>query len=122
SLSSGTGIFAPSLDVAGVYTYTVTNGVCGSDTSQVNVTIDQLPDAGENGILELCINNDPINLFDSLSGTPDIGGVWSPSLSSGTGVFDPLVDAPGIYTYTVMNGVCGSDTSEVNIAIHQIPN
>ena len=122
SLSSGTGIFAPSLDVAGVYTYTVTNGVCGSDTSQVNVAIDQLPDAGENGTLELCINNDPINLFDSLSGTPDISGVWSPSLSSGTGIFDPLVDAPGIYTYTVTNGVCGFDASEVNVTVYQLPN
>src|SRR5690606_40672136 len=81
-----------------------------------------IPNAGEDGSLELCINNVPVILFDSLGGTPDAGGVWSPSLSSGTGIFDPLVDAPGIYTYTVTNGVCGSDTSEVNVTVYQLPN
>ncbi|RIV41826.1 hypothetical protein FQ017_16870, partial [Flagellimonas pelagia] len=114
-LSSGTGVFDPSTDVAGVYTYTVTSGVCGMDTAEVNVVIDLLPNAGENGELEICENNMPVDLFDSLSGTPDLGGVWTPSLSSGTGVFDPSTDVAGVYTYTVTSGVCGMDTAEVNV-------
>ena len=122
SLSSGTGMFNPSIDAPGIYTYTVTNGVCGSDTSEVNVTIDVLPNAGENGDLEICINSSPVDLFGSLNGTPDTGGVWSPSLSSGTGIFNPSIDAAGVYTYTVTNGVCGSDTSEVNVTIDVLPN
>ena len=117
SLTSGTGMFDPSIDTAGIYTYTVTNGVCGSDTSEVNVTIDVLPNAGEDGNIEICINSTSVDLFDSLTGTPDTGGVWTPSLTSGTGMFDPSIDTAGIYTYTVTIGVCGSDTSEVNVKI-----
>ncbi|RIV47528.1 gliding motility-associated C-terminal domain-containing protein [Flagellimonas pelagia] len=113
SLSSGTGVFDPSTDVAGVYTYTVTSGVCGMDTAEVNVAIDLLPDTGENGELIICENSMPVDLFDSLGGTPDMGGTWSPGLSSGTGVFDPSIDLAGIYTYTVSNGICGSDNSSV---------
>ena len=122
SLTSGTGMFDPSKDTTGIYTYTVTNGVCGSDTSEVNVTIDILPNAGEDGNLEICINSTSVDLFDSLTGTPDTGGVWTPSLTSGTGMFDPSMDTTGIYTYTVTNGVCGSDTSEVNVTIDILPN
>ncbi|WP_311935440.1 T9SS type B sorting domain-containing protein [Hwangdonia seohaensis] len=121
SLSSGTGVFDPSADSAGVYTYTVTNGACGSDTSEVSVAIDVLPDAGLNGNLEICINSNAVNLFDSLTGAPDAGGIWTPSLSSGTGVFDPSADSAGVYTYTVTNGACGSDTSEVSVAIDVLP-
>jgi gliding motility-associated-like protein len=122
SLSSGTGIFNPSVDKAGIYTYTVTNGNCGFDTSEVNVTIDKLPNAGENGTLELCINSNAVDLFYSLKGTPDRGGVWTPILSSGTGIFNPSIDKAGIYTYTVTNGICGFDTSEVNVTIDKLPN
>ena len=122
SLSSGTGVFDPSIDLAGVYTYTVTNGVCGMDSSQVNVTVNKLPNAGEDGSLELCIDNIPVNLFDNLNGTPDTGGVWAPSLSSGTGIFDPLIDAAGVYTYTVTNGACETDTSKVDVKVNEIPN
>jgi gliding motility-associated-like protein len=122
SLTSGTGMFNPSIDVAGVYTYTVTNGVCGPDTSEVNVTIDTLPNAGENGNLKICINSSSVDLFDSLTGTPDLAGVWSPSLTSGTGMFNPSIDVAGVYTYTVTNGVCGSDTSDVNVTIDTLPN
>lgn len=121
SLTSGTGIFDPSIDAAGIYTYTVTNGACGSDTSQVEVVVGQVPNAGLNTNVEICVNSIPINLFDSLGGTPDSGGVWSPSLASGTGVFNPSIDNPGIYTYTVSNGICGSNTSEVNVHVYQIP-
>ncbi|WP_162495552.1 T9SS type B sorting domain-containing protein [Confluentibacter flavum] len=122
SLASGTGFFDPSIDVPGIYSYTVTNGVCGADTSQVNVIVVQLTNAGLDGGLEICKNATPVNLFDSLGGTPDSGGIWSPSLISGTGVFDPSVDASGIYLYTVANGVCGSDTSEVNVVVDELPN
>jgi gliding motility-associated-like protein len=120
SLTSGTGLFDPSIDTAGVYTYTVTNGVCGSDTSEINVTIDVLPNAGEDGNLEICINSTSVDLFDNLTGMPDTGGVWTPSLTSGTGMFDPSMDTAGIYTYTITNGVCGSDTSEVNVTITNV--
>ncbi|MFG6687048.1 T9SS type B sorting domain-containing protein [Mariniflexile sp. HNIBRBA6329] len=120
SLVSGTGLFNPLIDAAGVYTYSVTNGECGSDTSKVNVTIDELPNAGEDGNLEICINSSSVDLFDSLKGTPDLGGVWTPSLVSGTGLFNPSIDATGVYTYTITNGICGSEAAEVNITVTKV--
>ncbi|WP_106794203.1 T9SS type B sorting domain-containing protein [Aquimarina sp. Aq78] len=122
SLSSGTGVLNPSIDLAGIYIYTVTNGACGIDTSQVNVIVNESPNAGEDRILEICVNNNSVNLFDNLNGVPDPGGVWTPSLSSGTGVFDPLLDVDGVYTYTVTSRICGTDSSKVTIIINVLPN
>jgi len=122
SLSSGTGIFNPSIDSSGVYTYTVSNGICGIDQAEVTVSIDNIPIAGNDGTLEICVNNNSVDLIDSLTGSPDAGGVWSPSLSSGTGIFDPAVDSSGIYIYTVSNGACSPDSSEVNVTVDILPN
>ncbi|WP_027126567.1 T9SS type B sorting domain-containing protein [Gelidibacter mesophilus] len=121
-LASGTGVFDPSKDTAGIYSYTLSGGVCGSVTSDVSVTINTLPSAGQNGRLDLCMNSSSANLFDSLGGSPDIGGIWSPTLSSGTSIFNPSVDASGVYLYTVTNGVCGTSTAEVNVLVDTLPN
>ncbi|WP_299099980.1 T9SS type B sorting domain-containing protein [uncultured Winogradskyella sp.] len=122
TLSSGTGIFNPSIDAIGIYTYTINNGVCGTNSSEVSVAVDTLPNAGEDGSLELCENDSPVNLFMHLNGSPDTNGVWLPALSSGTGIIDPSIDSAGIYTYTVANGICGEATAEVNIIINELPN
>jgi gliding motility-associated-like protein len=123
ALTSGTGVFDPAIDTAGTYTYSVGPDACGnSNTATVTVTIIPGPEAGENGILNGCSNGVPVDLFLSLGGTPDSGGTWSPALASGTGVFDPAVDAPGVYTYTVGPDSCGStDTAEVAVVIVEAP-
>lgn len=125
TLTSNTGIFDPSVDPAGVYVYTISNegSLCPDDSASVTVTIRPLPNAGDDGILDLCIDEtSTVNLFDSLIGTPDSGGTWSPALNSGTGIFDPTIDAPGIYTYTVTSTECNlSDEATVNVTIGNIP-
>lgn len=122
SLSSGTGLFDPTKDSPGIYTYTIENGICGSDTSTVNISVVLMPNAGENEDLSICINSNAVDLFDILKGSPDIGGTWSPSLSNGIGFFNPITNSSGTYTYTVTNGVCGSDTSEVKVTVDTLPN
>jgi gliding motility-associated-like protein len=122
SLSSGTGVFNPNLDTGGVYTYTVDNGVCGILSANVTVTLDQAPNSGTDGTVTICTNDSEINLFDVLGGSPDTGGSWSPSLSSGTGIFNPDVDTAGTYTYTTSNGVCASASSEVEVTVLLSPN
>ena len=124
ALTSGTGIFDPAVDTAGTYTYTVAGlGVCIDDTSEVVVTIDTAPDAGTDGIADFCTDNSTADLFGSLGGSPDAGGVWSPALTSGTGVFDPAVDLAGIYTYTVSpTGACLVDaTATVTVTLNTAP-
>ncbi len=118
-LTSGTGVFDPALDTAGTYTYTLSGTApCQSSSATIQVTVNQVPDAGNSGILNICSNQNSVDLFASLSGTPQIGGTWSPPLASGTGIFNPAVDISGVYTYTV-TGVapCVDDTSIVTVTV-----
>ena len=123
TLTSGTGVFDPAVDRARTYTYAISGAICNEVTSQVRVIIDEEPDAGESVNLQLCEDDtSPINLFNALNGTPDPGGQWSPALSSGNNVFNPNVDAPGDYTYSVDGGSCGIATALVRISIEEVPN
>jgi mucin-2 len=123
TLASGTGVFNPAVDPAGVYTYTFFgNQPCDNDTATVTVTVNPIPDAGIDGTAFFCTNYAPGDLFLNLGGTPQAGGTWSPALASGTGVFNPLVDAPGTYTYSVGGNLCSLDTSTVTVSVTQSPN
>ncbi|UKN00762.1 gliding motility-associated C-terminal domain-containing protein [Paracrocinitomix mangrovi] len=121
ALTSGTGVFDPSVDAAGTYTYSVTNS-CGTETATVTVTITSNPDPGTNGAISFCPSDTPTDLFNSLGGTPDAGGAWTPALTSGTGVFDPSVDAAGTYTYTLNACGGGTLTAEVVVTVNPAPN
>ncbi len=114
-LASGTNIFNPSIDAEGIYTYTIGNGSCES-ASELSINILEVPNAGIDSILILCKKDASINLYEIIDGDPDLGGVWSPQLASGTNIFNPSIDAEGIYTYTIDNGLCQS-VSELDISI-----
>jgi mucin-2 len=123
AMASGTGIFNPAVDAAGVYTYTFFgNQPCANDTATVTVTVNPIPDAGTDGTAFFCSNYPPSDLFANLGGTPQTGGTWSPALASGTGVFNPSVDAAGTYTYTVGGGLCSTSTAAVTVSVTQSPN
>ncbi len=114
ALASGTDEFDPAVDPADQYTYTVAGtSTCPDDSAVVTVTIVPEPDAGEDGSVELCSNNDPIFLFDVLQGTPQTGGTWSPALASGTDEFNPAIDLANQYTYTVVGTPPCSDASAI---------
>lgn len=120
ALTSGTGVFDPTVDMAGTYVYTVTN-FCGSVSANVFVSVDTVPDPGTNGLASFCPSDSAEDLFDMLGGVPDVGGVWSPSLVSGIGVFNPSVDPAGVYIYTVTNS-CGSYSSQVDVTVFPAEN
>ncbi|MFN3757325.1 MAG: hypothetical protein ACK4RM_10245, partial [Flavobacterium sp.] len=111
SLSSGTGIFNPLIDAAGTYTYSIVDPICGELFSSVTVSVVMAPNPGEDGSTEICEDSALFELFDFLNGTPDPNGTWSPALASGTGVFNPAIDLPGVYTYTVLGTVPCLDES-----------
>ena len=121
ALTSGTGVFDPGTDAAGTYTYSVTNS-CGTATADVVVTITNSPSAGTNGSATFCTTDAATDLFNSLGGSPDAGGTWTPALTSGTGIFDPAVDAAGTYTYTVNLCGGGTSTADVDVTINPAPN
>jgi len=71
---------------------------------------------GKNGLLEVCKNFLPVDLFKSLNGNPNLGGSWSPTLASSSSIFNPKIDAAGIYTYTQTDPICGDLKAEVKVA------
>lgn len=99
ALTSGTGVFDPILDTAGAYSYELTN-TCGTISSSVTVSVTQAANAGTDNSVTVCVADGPTDLFNFLGGA-QMGGTWSPTLASGTGVFDPMVDTDGDYTYTL---------------------
>ncbi|WP_181899497.1 T9SS type B sorting domain-containing protein [Flagellimonas nanhaiensis] len=89
------------------------------------------PDAGGANIVNICVNDPPINLFTSLSGTPDPGGNWVDSDGTGVDLMDPSnVDFMGIpagmynFTYTITPiapSPCLDDSATVTVIISQTP-
>ncbi|MBU2920125.1 hypothetical protein KO504_02105, partial [Winogradskyella psychrotolerans] len=124
TLTSGTGVFDPNTDPEGIYTYTISSPACGNSSASITVSVTDANNAGNDSIVELCFNDGPVDLFDSLGGTPDVGGTWTPALASGTGMFDPMVDAADIYTYTVSNStnLCPDDSATITVTVLQAPN
>jgi gliding motility-associated-like protein len=100
ALNSTTGLFDPAIDVSATYTYTIANS-CNSSSAAVIVTITEAPDAGTDTIIAICVSDGIVDLSTQLGGSPDTTGTWSPLLDSATHLFDPAVDAAGIYRYTV---------------------
>ncbi len=122
ALASGTGIFDPTIDLAGVYSYTLAGlESCPSDFATVSVTIIENGDAGISGTATFCETDSPLDLFTFLGGTPDSGGIWSPNLNSGTGIFNPLVDIAGNYIYTI-SGTDPCTSSFATVTVNVIDN
>ena len=113
------------MDTAGTYTYTVTAAGTPSCTSTATVVVTTIsePNAGTDNTVNLCRNGGLSDLYDSLGGTPDLGGTWTPTLNSGSGLFDPLIDTAGTYTYTVNATLpCrGSSSAILTVNIIQEP-
>ncbi|WP_100610161.1 gliding motility-associated C-terminal domain-containing protein [Confluentibacter lentus] len=122
ALASGTGVFDPLVDAAGTYTYSLTNA-CGTVSSDIVVTVTQAPNAGTDNTANICVIDGVTDLFTFLGSSAQTGGTWSPALTSGTGLFDPLVDTAGIYTYTVTAmSPCLSDSSaQITVTISDSP-
>ncbi|MFL1010745.1 gliding motility-associated C-terminal domain-containing protein [Flavisericum labens] len=122
ALTSGTGVFDPLVDVDGTYTYSLTNA-CGTVSSSIDVTVTLAPNAGADNSVALCVIDAPADLFDLLGTAAQSGGTWSPALASRTGVFDPSVDAAGIYTYTVTAvSPCSPDAmAEITVTVNDSP-
>ncbi|TDN93466.1 gliding motility-associated-like protein [Salegentibacter sp. 24] len=113
------GVFSPSSNGAGTYTFTFTvdpSTACVTDSDSAIYTVEVLqgPNAGENGSVEFTREDDPVNLFTYLNGTPDEGGVWTPGNADGS--FDPSTGAAGTYTYTVTNENDCSDSATVSVS------
>ncbi|MBL0128381.1 MAG: gliding motility-associated C-terminal domain-containing protein [Flavobacteriales bacterium] len=114
------GSFVPSTGTPGVYTYTIIGiNPCVNDTSEVTITVSIAANAGVGGSVSLCDGDPAIDLFAQLGGSPDATGVWTdPSGIVSTAQFDPLIDTPGTYTYTVTAiAPCPTETATIDVGV-----
>jgi hypothetical protein len=61
-------------------------------------------------------SNESIDLFDAIIGNPLPNGTWTPSLSSGNGIFNGAIDPPGNYDYS-FNITCGGINIPVTVTV-----
>ncbi|HEY0977390.1 MAG TPA: gliding motility-associated C-terminal domain-containing protein [Flavobacteriales bacterium] len=110
-----------------VFTYTVPGtGPCAPDISTVTVTVGSGLDPGIGGNDTICGGLDVYDLFNSLEGSPDPGGVWSEAsfgpLSGST--FNPSTWGAGpdlIFQYTLQDPNCGTVSSVVQLHMAPYP-
>ncbi|MBK9759405.1 MAG: gliding motility-associated C-terminal domain-containing protein [Flavobacteriales bacterium] len=122
--SSNNGTFDPAVDLAGVYTYTISVPLpCSGASSTVTIFLQAMPDAGTDGSLTLCSTNAAVPLFGSLNGSPSSGGSWTdPNGTAFSGTFDPATAIPGDYNYTLAGTApCPSASALVNVSVIDPP-
>ncbi|HPF90227.1 MAG TPA: hypothetical protein PLL57_06185 [Flavobacteriales bacterium] len=106
-----------------IFNYTMNEAGC-TDVATVTVVLNAAPNAGTNALIAVCSTDPPFNLYQELGGTPTPGGTWqAPTAITMSGFFDPAVDPPGLYTYSVVGDPpCMSTTSTLMITVTQAPN
>ena len=109
------GEFDPLTDGAGVYFYTVKNGLC-EDVSQVKINVMEPPVDANKREIEICKEAGVINLFEYISNDMKIGGKWEMFSGNEDGLFDPSSDPQGLYKYEVVEP-CGNSTALLDISI-----
>lgn len=117
------GTIDPAVDAAGNYTYTVGTVVppCSS-SSTMAVSIAVQPNAGLDGSLTLCASNAAQALLTSLGGSPDAGGSWSGPAGASSGIFNPAIDTPGAYVYTIAaTAPCVNASATVTVTVNPSP-
>jgi gliding motility-associated-like protein len=115
-----TGVYDPTANTAGEYTYTVSGTApCPALSAVITVQVLSDADAGNDGAITLCQLPDQVSLLDLLGGTPDVGGSWSaPDGSVHSGILDPSVAIAGTYLYIVEVPLpCLNDTANVQVIL-----
>ncbi|MEP2671520.1 MAG: gliding motility-associated C-terminal domain-containing protein [Cyclobacteriaceae bacterium] len=116
--------------IAGAYEfeYTVTGTApCADATAVVTVNVSDPPDPGLDNTVNTCNSDTAFDLFASLVGTPDVGGVWTEITAGGAVITGNTVDFTGIagatyqFQYTITATGCNPVSSVVTVDLFDIP-
>ncbi|UZO81138.1 T9SS type B sorting domain-containing protein [Aquimarina sp. ERC-38] len=95
-----------------IYSVVVNGLPSGPLFDDIEIIVEDVPDAGFDTTLFLCGKTGIINLFNELNGTPQMGGTWS----NGTGTYDTSNPNGGVFTYTVAGGTaCPPQSATVTV-------
>ena len=117
------GIFDASIPGAGIYQFTYSfqaSGACPSTSATVTVVVVQSTDAGADNAVTVCETDQTVDLFGSLGGTPQQGGVWMDDDNAGglSGAnFDASVAGPGTFDFTYVVSGCSMDSATVTVTV-----
>jgi hypothetical protein len=118
------GNYNPATMVQGIYTYTKSGmAPCLADVATVTVTEIPKPEPGISNSIDVCADDDAFNMTDSLLGTPSALGSWTNPFSQATdAIYDPGLDPPGVYTYTVTGtSPCQNGIATLTIEENEAP-
>ncbi len=85
-------------------------------SDDIFISLSANPDAGTDGAISLCSSASPVDLFSLVGPTASPNGTWTNSSGAIVNMpFDPSVNPPGIYSYTVDSLGC-LDVSNVTVS------
>ncbi|GHC50462.1 hypothetical protein GCM10008083_12490 [Ulvibacter litoralis] len=125
-LASGSGIFDPTVDTAGIYTYTVlaTAPCTGDASAQINITVNNSPEPTVvQATISFCASENPTvaDLFGTVSGS---NITWYNELDDTTplDLTTPLVDGEDYFSSQTNSSGCeSSQRSEVTVTVSDAP-
>jgi gliding motility-associated-like protein len=114
------GFFDASSQPAGTYTYTVDAVGCQPVSSDLIITVEQAMLAGDDVVVDICVDAGAVSLNDFLS-SADPGGVWLDEFGMET---DPLLTAvvgSTSYVYFQEGDICPDDNAIITVTFDPIP-
>lgn len=125
-------VFDGNIDYAdkesGNYTYTVSHTICPSEQVIIDIAIDDLVDAGEDGEITVCNTSQSIDLLGLLNGSPDNSGTWLPNPEDGynasNGTYNPNAADENSYEFTyqvLAAATCPDDEAIVTVNVEEVP-
>jgi len=102
------------------------NAACSLQTSTITLTIQNSLNPGTATPVVVCRDGIAIDLFNSLSGSPNATGTWAGpggyTAATNTAMINPSVNISGDYVYTVpANGGCSPAQVTVSLTINPAP-
>lgn len=93
------------------YTFQVVDDFnCPYDTTVCVYVVDP-GNPGKDTTVKICLNQDPVNAFTLLGGSPTAGGQWSGNGVTPVGIFDPSTLGVGLHDVTYTQSKWNCDTS-----------
>ncbi len=130
--ASGAPITGNNVNLTGIppgsydFEYRVSAAPCADATAVVTVIVSNPPNPGLNNTVNTCNSNASFDLFASLGGVPDGGGVWTELTASGAPITGNNVNFTGIpgasyqFQYTITATGCNPVSAVVTVDLFDV--
>jgi gliding motility-associated-like protein len=102
---------------------------CLNDTARVTIDlINTVPSAGTATTIAICNNEDALDLFSQLAGSPNVGGTWTDLDNTGLAIVNNKIDVTSLsagsyrFEYTLSVPNCGTSSAILTVDITERAN